>query len=493
MLLKRPNSLKSLILTYEIAFIFLVAVTGILGVAAAYFWQVHSSESIRINRQHYTIEQVRGELYAQIQEVIRARVLEQTQAVELYADYSRRIDRHFNELRQRSSMKIEDMAIQNLHGSYREIQKDMNSIFSDPYLERQVTRLKILDPQFAQRMVGNFENNFISYKKLLAKDRQVLDKELELRKKLAPFIIAIPLLIAIALVFYTRRIMKRGFVTPMQNIINGAGEMSQGNLEHIIAEQGVEEVSELAATINSMSKELSDSRDQLVATERQAALGALVPVVAHNIRNPLASIRATAQLIDDAEDKEELVEYRSAIIETIDRLGRWVSSLVSYLHPLKPNYQKVKASALLDAAASLLMTKLEQKKMKLDKQDWSNDMTLKVDPDLMEQALYSLMNNAVDASSKGDDLILKLSRDNEMLAIHIIDQGGGIPFTPNADNLEPGPSTKKFGTGLGIPIAFKICKEHGWELSFNHYEHNNKKGTEVVLLAPIKEISGENN
>ena len=54
---------------------------------------------------------------------------------------------------------------------------------------------------------------------------------------------------------------------------------------------------------------------------------------------------------------------------------------------------------------------------------------------------------------------------------------------PKAGDLEPGPSTKKFGTGLGIPIAFKICQSHGWELKYHELE----RGTRAVISCPVKE------
>ena len=68
--------------------------------------------------------------------------------------------------------------------------------------------------------------------------------------------------------------------------------------------------------------------------------------------------------------------------------------------------------------------------------------------------------------------------------IRIRDHGPGLPFEPKPGNLEPGPSTKRFGTGLGIPIAYKICQIHGWNLSFNVIK---AAGTEVIITAPASD------
>jgi len=482
---RRPKSLRNLLLIHEIAFLFLVTVTGILGGLSAYFWQQYSVESVRLNNLINGTEHMRSELFRQIQEAIRARLLEDPRALEQYGEYSRSIDRQFNFLRQNSAAEDESRAIQDLQVSYREIQRDMNKIFTDPYLVDRQVRMKILDPTFAQRMVGKFEGEYQAMKELLSEKHDRLEETLERWTNYAPAIILFPLLLAIMLVLFSRHILNRGFIRPMSRVIDGAQIISSGNLKHKIPGNGVKEVSELAESINSMAGELDASRHALVESERQAALGSLVPVVAHNIRNPLASIRATAQVLDDVEDPEELKEFRQAILDTIDRLGRWVNALVSYLHPLKPNYRLVHASKMLDAALSLLKPKLDEKRVSVNKAGWENDLRLNADPDLMEQAVYALMANAVDASPEGSEITIEMKKQDTTLEIHIRDRGPGLPFDPKPHKLIPGPSTKRLGTGLGIPIAYKICQQHGWELKFNVTKG---EGTDAVIVAPIRVV-----
>ncbi len=479
-----PKSLKILIFRHEIAILFLVAVMGLLGGISAFFWQQNSAESVRINAMFYLTEQIRGELYAQIQEMIRARVLEDSNALKAYPEYSRSISERFNQLRRRSGSHEEDLAIQELNLSYREIQIDMNNIFSNPYIADRLARIQILNPTFSQQMVGKFENRYHSFKTLLRDKHQALDKTLEMWTKFSPFVIPIPLIIAFVIVFYTRRIMRLKFIRPIANIMQGAREISAGRLDYQIKDEGVEEVSELAISINEMAKELSDNREALLENERQVALGSLIPVVAHNVRNPLASIRATAQLLESAENKDDINESKQAIIDTIDRLGRWVNSLVSYLHPLEPNLKKIRASELIDASLNVLETKIKEKNIEIVKKGWEDITLLNADPDLMEQALYSLLANAADASPKSSKLKISILNLKETLEIHISDNGPGLPFEPKPGNLEPGPSTKRFGTGLGIPIAFKICQKHNWQLKF---KVTKERGTKVIIIVPIKE------
>jgi signal transduction histidine kinase len=266
----------------------------------------------------------------------------------------------------------------------------------------------------------------------------------------------------------------------MQAIMAGTRAISRGTPAPALAETGVAEARELARGINAMARDLEHSRAALLEHERQAALGALVPVVAHNIRNPLAAIRANAQLIDAGEGADDLVEIRQAILDTADRLGRWVNSLVSYLHPLHPERRKVAAVELLAAAQGLVEPRLEQLGVRCTRARWDESAILDADRDLLEQALYGLLLNAVEASPAGTTITLAVERADGHVRLIIRDQAGGIPFAPEPSGLTPGPTTKRFGTGLGIPIAFKICKTHGYALEFDSVAG---VGTEVVISA----------
>lgn len=486
----RKHSLKALLLKHEIALLFLVVSTGLLTGVATYFWQQTSAESMRLNNLIYITEQIRGELFRQIQEVIRARIMEDPQAIALYQEYSREIGRDFNQLRRNSMSREEDIAVQGMQKRYREIQADMNKITNDPYAFNYMERMKILDPGFSQRMVARFETEYKEFKELLLQKHEALESTRERWIRLAPYVIPAIILIALILVLYTRRVLRREFVEPVAAVKEGASVMSRGDLKHRIPETGISEISEIAASINRMAADLETSRDALVISEKQGALGALVPVVAHNIRNPMASIRATAQMLEGEAESEEIDEGREAIIETIDRLERWVNALVSYLHPLEPTLKKCRASDMLDAVESVLQSKLQDKNVRIERVNWHEDIELNVDPDLMEQAISALLANAIEASPADGTVRVIFHRDGDFFKITIRDQGGGMPFIPDPYNLEPGPSTKRYGTGLGIPIAFKICQSHGWELKFSTVD---AEGTEAEIIAPLKSDAENQN
>jgi len=481
MRLPKIASLRRLLLVHELAFLLLVVVTGVLGGVWAYFWQSNTAESLRISQMYYAAQQVRGDLFRQIKDVYLARLLDDAGAVRTYSDYARRIDAHFDTLNRRARAGDEARAVQAMQEAYRVLRQDMNKIFADPYVIGRVTRIRILDPLQERNFVGAFEQTFHDLEGLLTERQRQLERTMAHWTRVARVAIPAPILLAVVLLLISSRSVRRGFVAPMAAVMGGARRMSEGALGDPIPAQGVREVAELARAINHMAAELAASQAALVEKERQAALGALVPVIAHNIRNPLATIRASAQLIDHDDGAAELEEIRTGIIETVDRLGGWVNALVSYLHPLRPHLARCRAAALLDAPLRLLAPRLAEKNVRVVRHGWDLESELDVDRDLMEQALYGLLSNAVDASPEGAELQVTVAADGPEVRLVVEDRGPGMPFTPQPSELSPGPSTKRFGTGLGIPIAFKVCRAHGWRLAF---EAARPHGTRVILAAP---------
>ncbi|MBI1732011.1 MAG: HAMP domain-containing protein [Gammaproteobacteria bacterium] len=474
----RRRSLLNLLRFHEAAFLVLVAVTGALSGLSTYFWQQTSAESARVNNLSFLTEQIRGELFRQIQEVFKARLLDEPRAQRMY----RRVNELFNELRRNSATEEEELAVQDMQQAYREIQRDMNLIFAAIVQVDGTVGVRILDPRFADQMVGRFEGPYTAFKTLLAKRQAILQDTMRRWTRYAPVGIPVVFLLAVLLVIMTSRIMRIDFVRPMATVKDGAMIISGGHLQHRIPVSGVAEVADIADSINRMAADLSRSRDALVEQERQAALGALVPVVAHNIRNPLASVRAAAQMLDESASQEEIRDGRDAIIATIDRLGRWVNTLVSYLHPLKPGLRRARVTDMVQAALAVSSARIQEKGLGVQRENWELDRSVLADPDLMEQALSGLVANAVDASPRGALLRVRLDTAAGALILRIFDSGPGIPFSPEPGGLEPGPSTKRFGTGLGIPVAFKICHSHGWELAFHPAAGG---GTEVAIHIPV--------
>ena len=467
---------------YELTFFGLVAVTGALGGLWAYFWQQTSTESLRLNSLTHVMQEIRTTVAQQIQDVALARLRQDPQVEDIHGRYYRQVQAGFNALRRNSGSRREDYAIQSMQEAYGRLQDDLHAALEDPAFLTRILRFRAFDSRSEEKsLLGGFEAACGEFRVLV--DSQLAAREARIAQwnRYAPWLLPVPLLLALLLLFLSRRSLTRGFVRPMQDILEGTERMSRGELSHRLPVEGAQEVAHLAESVNHLATDLAASRDALVESERQAALGALVPVVAHNIRNPLAAIRASAQLMTHVDDPAEAREVTDNIISTVDRLGRWVSALVSYLHPLKPRPRVMQATALLDAVVHLCQSRLQEKHLRIECEPWDTAVRVEVDSDLMEQALYGLLGNAVEASPVGAWLRLSVFNEDGEARLVLEDEAGGMPFEPQPGGLEPGPSTKRFGTGLGIPVAFKVCKAHGWVLTFHSTAG---VGTRIVLAAP---------
>ncbi len=485
----RRHSLRRVLLVYELAFIGLVVVTGAIGGLWSYFWQQTSAESLRLNELSHTMQEIRTVLFQQIQEVALARLREDPAASDIHGRYYRQIQGGFNALRRRSSSRLEDYAVQAMQEAYGRLQDDLHAALEDPYFLNRIVRLRAIDQQRERSLLGGFDEACKAFEQLVSQQLATQTGRIERWTRYAPYVLPVPVVLALALLVLSRRSLSRNFVKPMRAIIRGTERMSAGELNHRLPVAGVTEVALLADSVNRLAGDLADSRDALIESERQAALGALVPVVAHNIRNPLAAIRASAQLLEHVDDRAESREIAHDMVATVDRLGRWVSALVSYLHPLKPHVRTLPASELLEAVLKLVAARCRERQVTVERRAWVTGALVEVDADLMEQALYGLLGNALEASGDGARLWVGLAATAHEVVFEIEDEAGGIPFIPESAGLEPGPSTKRFGTGLGIPVAFKVCKAHGWDLEFAVID---ARGTRVTLTAPRKLESDEN-
>ena len=477
-----PRSLKGLLLLNESALLALVLVTATLTGMWAWFWTQSSQEAARIETLARLAERVRGDMYRQLQEVVHARLTENPAALRVYAGYRRQIAERFTALHDLVRDESERAAVEYLQDAYTVVLDDMEKVFTDPNEISESARMKLLDPAYEQWMLSDLESALQVIDSIVESRRQGLDATRSGWTRWTPIVVPLSVALAVALLLFSRRSLQMRFVNPLRKLVDGTIEVSRGNLDHPIPTEGAEEVRHLASTFGEMTRKLAESQRILVESERQAALGALVPVVAHNIRNPLASIRATAQVMDDPGDGAELAESRRVIIDTVDRLERWVTALLSYLVPLKPRRRECRLGDVVEGALAPLESKLQRKVLRIDREGWEQDATLAVDPDLLEQAIHALLSNAVDASPAHARIRLELARCGDAMELRIEDEGPGIAFDPDPSELSPGPSDKRGGYGLGIPVAWKICHAHGGAIDVRR---RSEGGTRATVSLPF--------
>lgn len=467
---------------HHTAFVVLVGVTAGLGIIAALFWRSATNELLDLNASLQAAQHIRGDVFRQIREIYTARLVKDSTAADSYWKNLYEIDQRFYQLDHHVHEGTERQALDTMRHAYETMQSVMNKVFAVPNPQQLPQLQSQMEKVYQRYILIDFETAFQQLTQALEQRRVALENRLQRWTEAAPLYAILPVALGLGLLLYTRRLLYRRFVVPMDEVIAGAQRISAGRMDQRVPEQGVSEVTLLAAAMNRMAKALAESREALVASERQAALGALVPVVAHNIRNPLASIRSAAQILEYAENRAEHSETKQAIIDTVDRLERWVTSLLNYLNPLRPVSESIPLATVVEQALTAVTPRLNDKRQTVSRLQWDPDVTVKGDPNLLEQALYGLLLNAAEATPTQGNLSLTLQRETDRALLCIDDQGPGMPFEPNPTDLTPGPTTKRFGTGLGIPFAFKICRGHAGDLSFSGLPAG---GTRVCCRLPL--------
>lgn len=488
------RSINQLTLAHALVYLTLVAGSAALGGTTLFFWQRASAEQLRSNAMIEQVQEMRGTLYRQIKEVFDAVFLQDRQAVSEYRQYEIRIDEQLRAL-QTLALDSERSVVAGLAEAYRAVKAQSDELLTSgstlPLAERQ----KLFDTDLELGGFGAYELAFENIERLVEIQKAESQRHLAMLNRLAPLLLALPILLAIGLLVYSRFFLQRAIVRPLVAAQRATAMISRGDLDQHVPERGAAELVLLAQSVNRMAADLSHSRAALLRAEKQATLAALVPVVAHNIRNPLASIRATAQIIVDPAQPAELREGLAGIIATADRLDRWTHALLSYLHPLQPQRVPCHIPQLVDDVLKLVQARLDEKQISVDREGWAQPSVL-LDPQLMEQALHGLLVNALDASPHRGRLRLALTSDTEKLELTIADQGPGLRFTPVASGLGPGPSDKRYGTGLGIPFAMKVIDVHGGKITFSvpsaPTSGAGSAGTEVCISMPLKKLQESN-
>lgn len=226
------------------------------------------------------------------------------------------------------------------------------------------------------------------------------------------------------------------------------------------------------------------------AREHLAELGQLAGGLAHEIKNPLSTINVNLQLV--AEDLDRLGGDESKRwlrrIENVrreaDRLKGILDDFLGYAGEYELTCRHVDLRRLVgeladffapqaDAAGIVMRTALPDKPVRCN-----------VDADLLKQAMLNLMINAIDAMADGGELIIRMSASAGEALIEVIDTGTGIAPEDLARIFQVYYSTKKSGSGLGLPTTRRIIREHGGALNV---ESDVGKGTRFTIVLPLVE------
>jgi two-component system sensor histidine kinase HydH len=234
---------------------------------------------------------------------------------------------------------------------------------------------------------------------------------------------------------------------------------------------------------------IRELEQKVILSEKFAALGRLSAGVAHEIRNPLNSIRGFIQYFQKKLSlEEEDYRYTDLMITEVDRLNRVISKLLAFSKPREPRLSIRSPYEILDHCIRVI--EREAQGEGLIRTTYADEMPLVLmDTDQITQVFLNILINAVEATPKGGKIFVKCELDEPgRLRIAVEDTGEGIP-KENIDKLfDPFFSTKKKGTGLGLAIVKSIIEAHDGEIDV---ESEPGKGTRFIITLNTYQIPEE--
>jgi two-component system sensor histidine kinase HydH len=219
--------------------------------------------------------------------------------------------------------------------------------------------------------------------------------------------------------------------------------------------------------------------------EKLAAVGSLAAGIAHEIRNPLSSIKGVATYFGDrfAETVEDK-ELAGVMVREVDRLNRVISELLEFARPSELKLKQTNINELLEHSVRLIQQDAKFNNIEIDLSVSDTLPSVLLDPDRFSQALLNLYLNGIQAMDEGGMLSVKSTHGkNGEIKVEITDTGKGIDPDDVNKVFDPYFTTKSKGTGLGLAIVHKIVEAHNGEIKIRSTPG---KGTVFTLLIPLK-------
>ncbi len=230
-------------------------------------------------------------------------------------------------------------------------------------------------------------------------------------------------------------------------------------------------------------REIRSLELQLGRSRRLAALGRMAAGIAHEIRNPLGTLRGFAQYFGSRAEDAAGKEYSALMIGEVDRLNESISSLLQFSRPREPEFAPVDIAILIKKTSKLLEHDFQESGIALVKKS-SCSHNIEADNDLLLQVMLNLLKNALHASGPGETITLSCEDIEENLSITIADQGVGMNVEEREQMFDPFFTTRKAGTGLGLAVSHQIVEQHQGRFKV---QSNPGKGTAITIILPKRQ------
>ena len=306
------------------------------------------------------------------------------------------------------------------------------------------------------------------------------------------YIIVVALLLFLSITIAIR--FSSRFFLSINNLISASDDIGKGKLDVKVPEIKTDkELEILIKNFNLMIDRLKTQQDKLLLTERHEAWENVARKLAHEIKNPLTPIQLTIDQLKSKyieklpeNEKSKYDEYLKTIYKQIKQIENLVNEFSDFARMPKPILKKNNLYDLINSNISILKNINSNIVIKVI---GKNEIFINCDSEQINRVFFNLIKNSIESinekSQKSDDfkgiINIELFKNNDYIKVIIIDNGIGFPDKNIEDITKPYFTTKKNGTGLGLPIVNKIINDHNGKMSFL----KNKDGAKIEINLPI--------
>ncbi|MBU1107839.1 MAG: HAMP domain-containing protein [Candidatus Riflebacteria bacterium] len=205
---------------------------------------------------------------------------------------------------------------------------------------------------------------------------------------------------------------------------------------------------------------------QLYHADKLSSIGQLAASVAHEIKNPLASIKTLGQLLqEETEIDDSRREYIDVIVSEVNRLNGVVEQLLKYARPEGSSFCEIAFAEVIKPVLALVRHESDRHQVALES-DYQDELKVFVDPEKIKQVFLNLIVNAIQSMEKGGKVFIRAFKEEDSLwtVFEVEDNGCGMPEETTGRIFEPFFTTRQRGTGLGLAIVKKIVDLHGGKI-----------------------------
>jgi signal transduction histidine kinase len=260
-------------------------------------------------------------------------------------------------------------------------------------------------------------------------------------------------------------LISRRMTRSLAQLAVAADSVSRGDLRVRVPEERLDEVGRVASAFNRMAERLEGTLSELAHREGLAAVGSFASELAHEVRNPLTSIKVDLQYVEEQlPEGTEIKDVQRSAVSAVDRLDRTVTGVLQIARSGQIVWESLDLREPVRAASDALESIARQAGVQLQVRMPDGTVVVLGDRDALQRLFTNVLANAVQASARGDVITVTLGCAGDEVGVTVRDHGAGIPPHRLSRIREPFFSTRPEGTGLGLAIAGRIAAAHQAEL-----------------------------